>query len=228
MSDRNRQELWWYPASGPPYPVHLTGAPSADTPTAPTGPGMPVLDRASRSLTIVLLVASSLRVVAAVVGAGVGWGIDGRATYSQRIGNSLLTLGGFGDGQGLLLLVAAVALLLWLGEYRTSRAEPWLQPRTPPVGLALWTSVLLALGVLGALTYFVGTIMDDDGYSSTRVEWGLYVSSGGFALAYAVLGIGILVVLVRVIRSWTSQGQRSPVGVGPAGPPPGGPWPGRV
>jgi hypothetical protein len=197
MHDSDRQQLWWYPAWGAPYPVPAAPQPEGDR--------RPVLDQGLRTMITVVLATFTLRMLAAVIGAVVGWGIDPRATYSQRIGYSLDTLGGFGDGEGILLLVAAVALLLWLQAHRRSREAPWLRPRTPPIGLAWWTAVLLVLSVLGSLTNALGIVMVNDGYVSTRVEWDVYISTGGFLVTYALLGVGLLVVVLRSAGAWTPR-----------------------
>jgi hypothetical protein len=155
-----------------------------------------------KTLGLTLLVICTVRFASAITGGIVGWASWPQSSRSYRVGESLQTFGGFGDGEGVLLLVAELFILLWLGRHAIRWTSPWTWAPAPPRAFAIWTEVLLGLTSVGAVVVLVGTILDYDGGSSTRAEWGVYLSSGGFELAYALASVGGIVALRHLTRSW--------------------------
>jgi len=156
-----------------------------------------------KTLGLTLLVICTVRVAGAITGGIVGWASSPQSTRSYRVGESLQTFGGFGDAQGVLLLVAELFILLWLGRHASRWTSPWTwTPRhhartqsgprsssdSPPSGpSSCWSARSWPMMA---------------SHLSTRVEWGIYLSSGGFDLAYALASVGRPVALRHPTRSW--------------------------
>jgi hypothetical protein len=130
-------------------------------------------------MVIAICVAASLRLVSAVVGAGIGWEQVGGITTGQRLGYSLQELGAFGNGVGVALLVIGL-VLLWLEAVGTQRSVT-VHRR--------WLAVLFVLSGCGSVTIMVGNAFQYAGLSSQRIQWSHIASTNAFALAYLIVAV---------------------------------------
>jgi hypothetical protein len=130
-------------------------------------------------MVIAICIAASLRLVAAAVGAVIGWEQVGGITTGQRLGYSLEELGTFGNGVGVALLVIGF-VLMWLEAVGTQRSVT-LHRR--------WLGVLFVLSGCGSVTIIVGNAFQYAGLSSRRIQWSHIASTNAFAFAYVIVAV---------------------------------------
>ncbi len=146
-----------------------------------------VESRIVRPLALVLAAAAAIRLLAAVVAGFVEWHDSATEDFFGRVRafDVLTTFGSGGDGTGVLLALAAAALvcvLLW---------------RDDAFALALHVAVMWLFGVTAVLAVAEGTgvgllYSEHPGHQTARLLQG-----DGFALAYVVVAIGAIVLLGR-------------------------------
>jgi hypothetical protein len=138
-------------------------------------------------VTTVVLLAATVRMVTGVVGGVLAYQhhefVALGATQVHRTFAALIVGGGFADGQGVLLL-GFLCLLCWW------QADSTASPARTKVHVA-WLGTLGALSVLGSLAVVAGTV---GYYDQAPDRWVHVVGSGGFALAYAILGAVVVYV----------------------------------
>jgi hypothetical protein len=187
----------WPDASGHPAPWAAGPAPAASWPGAPVRRTR-LPRNLAEMLTAVLLTASLIRLVAAVVGGILGWTRFPGQTHGQQVGTSLLVVGDFADGQGALLLVVALGLLWWQTYVWQRDSQALRRLERLRWGLR-WLLVLAVATAAGALVYGVGVILYYAGDGPSRVVWEHFISSGGYALAYAVIAGGVAFTTRRLL-----------------------------
>jgi hypothetical protein len=149
-------------------------------------------------MSLAIMAAATLRVVAAVTGAVAGWEQAEGATHGQRLGYSLQFLGGFGDGQGAALLLAALGLLWWQRyQSRDGHLTGNLWRR--------WLAALFVVSAAGAAIVIAGIAFVYAGVGSTRIEWEHLLASGGFSLAYLVVSVAGTITCWRMAPAPDTQ-----------------------
>jgi hypothetical protein len=222
MSDVTQGSGWWQASDGQWYPPAFAPGGTAPGGTTPDGrsnpgpvygnPGLPATwagagqhpPRRSGDLAdmfaLVLLSAASLRIVAAVVGAIIGWTRLPEETYGRQVGDTLDWLAGFADGQGVALLLAILGLLWWhvarfeqTGDFAEATTRLGNTRRN-----LLWLSVLFTLTVAGTALGIIGNVVYYAGDGPQRIIWQHFVGTGGFYLSYLLIAAGGLVVTRRL------------------------------
>jgi len=139
--------------------------------------------RIARSLGAVILLGAALRLGVCVAAGIAAWGESGDAGYPKGVsaaGAVLLTFGNAGDGVGVLLGLAALALVWWL-----------LVTGEPAEGLRSATAGVLGLTALFAFVQGLGSLLL---YSIAVDEtlWIQLIQGVGLALVYALVALGAL------------------------------------
>jgi hypothetical protein len=134
-----------------------------------------------RSLCLLLLAAAGVRLTASVVAGFVEWHHSTGPIFPAgraRAFDVLTTFGAAGDGTGVLLALAAAAVILWLS---------W---RGDPLGESLRAWVIWVFGVTAALAVAegVGVGLLFSLQSSDQVA--RFIQAEGFALAYVIAAVG--------------------------------------
>jgi hypothetical protein len=141
----------------------------------------------------VLLVACTVRLMAAVVGGIISFTRVPHETYGTQVGDTLITAGGFADGQGVLLLLAALGLFWWQKDNMTEARRRLA---------LLWLAILFGISAIGAVVTGIGIIFYYSGAGNARYTWHHIVASGGFSLTYAIIALGgVYVTVVELRRS---------------------------
>jgi hypothetical protein len=128
----------------------------------------------------IVLAAFTFRLGAAVAAGIVAWTREPFESFGRQVGDSLLYLGGFADGQGILLLLAGLGLFWWRRSNLTS-----IRQRQA----LLWLTTLFVVTGLGAIVVIAGEVIYYAGAGSVRLTWAHYVGTGGFELAYGLVAI---------------------------------------
>jgi hypothetical protein len=139
----------------------------------------------------VLLVACTVRLLAAVVGGIISFTRVPHETYGTQVGDTLITAGGFADGQGVLLLLAALGLFWWQKDNMTTARRR---------SALVWLAFLFGISAVGAVVVVIGTFFYYSGVGNARYTWHHIVASGGFSLTYAIVALGGLYVTVTELR----------------------------
>jgi hypothetical protein len=185
-------------------------------------------------LAIVLLAATSLRAAVSVASGlvnAIGSVPSPSFPESQIVGTGFRWAADFGDAEGVLLILAVVGLLWWLTITWTSRLQsvaaasndpghrPWLSPWVANAlahvrrvrRLLNWAALMATLTSVASLAYIVSVALLSE-HQAAHVRWTHYVGSGGFQVAYAMVGAGAYVVTRRLAAS-------CPTGLGSPSPP---------
>jgi hypothetical protein len=190
---------------------------SADEVSAHKGEG--IVFQAGRlpwpMLAVALLCALTLRMVASVAVNAFYWGKFTADTQGQRLGDTLVNIGGFGDGEGAALLLAATGLLLF---------TDWESPADGRMRVIYWywLEALFAASVGGAILVIVGNSFYYSHLRGSRADLAFTLGTGGFSLSYAVIGMaGTLACHWRILdnarRGSTPMGEVESEGANPYG-----------
>ncbi len=167
-------------------------------------------------LIIALIAAQVIRFVAAIAGGVVhGTFVLPGESYRQSLGVAVQGAADYADGQGVLILLAALGLTWWQLERwsnlrydrRPTSGDDDLRPvRIADIHLrrnrrfAIAIAVNLFLAAVGASVYTVGTVLVQSGTGLSQVAASVSLANGGFNLAYAVIAVPAAVVAL-LLRS---------------------------
>jgi hypothetical protein len=107
--------------------------------------------------------------------------------HRQVLGNSFIWAADYGDGQGVALLFGVLLLCWVVGKNSGTRLNSCN---------LIWLEVLAVMTALGSLIYCAGVLLFYSGYSDAVVH---DIGSGGYYLAYAVVGLCIA-ILTNILR----------------------------
>lgn len=137
--------------------------------------------RIARSLAQVLLLGAALRIVVSVAAGIAEWAQNGDQDFPNgtfRAGDILVTVGEAGDGVGVLLGVAALALVWWL-----------LAADEPVEGLRSTTAAVLSVTAVSAFVQTVGYLLLFS-IAPPAALWSQLILRVGHALVYAIVALG--------------------------------------
>ncbi len=147
------------------------------------------MPRIGRSLAVVLLIGALIRIVVAVAAGMIEWAQNdhlGYPTGAAWAGDILITLGDGGDGVGVLLALAAGALVAWL-----------LVSREPAGWLRSATGWVFGLTALSAFAQTSGhTLLFS--IAPESVLWSRVLLGAGHSLVYAGVALGGLAATRRL------------------------------
>ena len=184
-------------------------------PAVPPGLGRPKARDLADILTIALITAQATRFVAAIVSGVVhGTFVLPDESHAQSLGVAVQAAADYADGQGVLILVAALGLTWWqlerwsewlryhralTSDYADSgplrTAEMHLR-RTRRFAVAIAASFLVA--AVGAIAYTVGTVLVESGTGLSQVAASAVLGNGGFNLAYVVIAVPAAIIALRL------------------------------
>ena len=174
-------------------------------------------------LAVVLLVAATLRIVAAIAAQFPFYSLVSNESTTQRIGYVLVGAD-FADGQGVLLLLFIMGLAWWASTRRSERPEAAVVEeadlhRHRAHRALTWLWVLFGVTAVGAMTVIAGTFLYygaatpvDEGFangsSESTVTLAHVIGTGGFEVAYLIAAMGGLWVTLRLRASlWVDGGE---------------------
>lgn len=137
--------------------------------------------RIARTLAQVILLGAALRIVASVVAGIIEWAQNGDQGYPNgtfRAGDILDTVGDAGDGVGVLLALAALALVWWL-----------LAVDEPVEGLRSAAATVLGLTAVSAFVQVLGFMLLFS-IAPESTLWSQLVLRVGHSLVYAIVALG--------------------------------------
>ena len=145
--------------------------------------------RIARSLASVVLLAAALRIVVSVVAGIVEWaenGDQGFPNTAARAGDIVITIGDAGDGVGVLLALAALALVWWL-----------LAADEPVEGLRSTAATVLGFTAASAFVQAVGFLLLFS-IAPDSALWSQLILRVGHSLVYALIALGGVVAARRL------------------------------
>jgi hypothetical protein len=128
-------------------------------------------------LVTLMIAAMTARVLASVVSGIVGWIRAPGETFGRELGDGIIAVAGYADGQGLLLLLVALLVIWWRAGL----------PRES--GYLIWLAALFVVTVAGVAAVVVGTVLQSTGIGSQRNTWYHIVGTGGYELAYGAIAL---------------------------------------
>jgi len=163
-------------------------------------------------LIIALIAASIIRFIAAI-GNGIIYGtlIEAGPTHSQDLGFAVQYASGFGDGDGVLILLVALGLTWWQYEHWSAEVRrsfvfgPTAETLRAQASLrwdrkfAILIAANFLLVAVGAIAFVYGTHLTDSGpLVPFRLGLAAVFGNGGFDLGYVVISLVGAVVGLRL------------------------------
>jgi len=161
-------------------------------------------------LAVVLLVAATLRIVAAIAAQFPFYSLVSNESTTQRIGYVLVGAD-FADGQGVLLLLFIMGLVWWASTRRSERPEAAVEEADLHRHRA-HRAVGAMTVIAGTFLYYGAATPVDEGFangsSESTVTLAHVIGTGGFEVAYLIAAMGGLWVTLRLRASlWVDGGE---------------------